>query len=751
MGILGAKYSDAELEEIRKERESAMYQPDVPPGMEEEDEGMFGEDFGSSFGDDYGGDIGKSFADEFGGGMLGANDFGGFGGVGMDTGLNQGVERGPSIEDKFWDGSVVVLKWVGKFLQDICGAREGFTTLKWMEWGRNVIFCSILSVIIGVVKLALHQVGLPFIVGGLLSGSVGVPVFMFSLEKVQRKSEDMETEEAVEFGDNTSEWESQDEYLQAESLEESALFDFEEEETEEETEEESEEEEEEEEECGWNKPISEMLQQLTEESKEIAETEEILETRGRGELEEEVKAEIRTEILEKLPTGDVGVTRAYLYEVFTSVMESATPEFSKVHDMDSMSREFLGYCKIVRDLLPMYKQPTNEGYPWVLKVKEKLFYDEVEMEQGWLTNKKAEDFISEFIRMCAYDEEKGEIDKSITGKGIVIGGKITIKVFKGTTRLISVLDAYGLVKDEVLDKKMKMPVVFGVDELGKVVLHDMYDLHALLVTGPPRSGKSWFVKSILAQMFMYSSPADVQFLFVDAKKEISDFYRWDMPHIRGFEGNEKNVLKLLQWVVHTEGPRRKQLLHTLGEIDIKDAKRKHINEELPFLYIVIDEIMSLTSNMTQESKSEFNSLLKTIVSEFPATGIRLILVPHMVKNDIISKNITDMIPCRVCVMGNEEEVARVTGTKGFGQRLTRPGTMAVKLVTDASAQFVQSTTLGVTNERIEDMMGFISDVWEKMGYSRFEKGTPLRLEEGKNKVTETKSNKTSLNVKDLLN
>lgn len=88
--------------------------------------------------------------------------------------------------------------------------------------------------------------------------------------------------------------------------------------------------------------------------------------------------------------------------------------------------------------------------------------------------------------------------------------------------MISVKDMYDNCKDFMLDTKNYMPVVIGVNHMGKVIKTDsLKKIESVLITGMPRSGKSWFVQAILTQMCAFVPPSELNIYICDPKEGIS--------------------------------------------------------------------------------------------------------------------------------------------------------------------------------------------------------------------------------------
>lgn len=212
---------------------------------------------------------------------------------------------------------------------------------------------------------------------------------------------------------------------------------------------------------------------------------------------------------------------------------------------------------------------------------------------------------------------------------------------------------------------------------------------------------------------------------MDPKNEISDFYNLTVPHIRKFVASDAAILKTMRWLVKEEGPRRAGILSKYKCKNYSDLKKGNPGVELPLLYVVIDEVISLADRMDKETKAEFQGYLRTIVTQFPANGIRLVMVPHEIKDDIINKTTTNEIPIRINVRGNVNAIENATGAKpkDFQYKLVHQGDMAAKL-DNSSVQFVHSTVLSSTNAGVDNFYNFLTNLWLKLEPKSF-KGSKL--------------------------
>ena len=720
--------NDDDLINARDNRNSSINRPDIDPAMEDDDwdsvsgfgsndddsgwssgfgsggssfgGGMNGGFGGGSFGGGggFGGSGGFGGGNSFGGGMNGG--FGGMnGGFSNQYGNPQMNQQNQSMnpEDKFFEALVKGGKGSINFLKEMFASFKTFDSLRAMNFGRNLTLSSFAILLLSGL-LALFKIGgmSQFAIASCLGLGVGIPTFLIKMERLKKDEElGLLTKNEPQYDDFENQGGFEEDFSEPEPEPEEKW-----------------EEEEDDFNLDYEEPVFQSSPTIEDKLSE-------------AEDEEPVNP---LEVLDRLNASSYGLSRQYLFEAIVACMEHKTKNYDAEVIIEEDSKEFLGWCSYVEKAAQfVIPKSSDTSDVQVLSVTDKLFYTLIEITRPtWLTETKCDTLVSNIVKDCSYDHSKHKRDESVYGMCDVTTDRVYIKIMKGETALITLKDAFMNVKDTILNTKNKMPIVLGVNEEGEVVWSDFYkDVNALLVTGQPRSGKSWAVLAIIAQIMMFCSPKEVNFLFMDPKAEISDFYNLTVPHIRRFVSTDDGIVKTMNWVVNTEGPRRKALMAKYKCKNIMDLRSSHPEVELPFLYILIDEVITLADRMSKETKQEFQGYLRTIVTQFPATGIRLIMIPHEIKDDIINKTTTNAIPVRINVRGNPEAIESVTGAKhkDFDYKLVHPGDMACKL-NNTEVLFAHSAVISEDNEGVDKFYNFLTNLWLKLEPETF-KGSKL--------------------------
>ena len=687
--------------------------PDMDPGMDDDDgwESLSSSDSDSPWGGSFGGgdDDFSSFGrpsmggmGSMGGSRFGGNDFGGgFGGsqFGNPTGFssqygspnqNQQQQQMQNPEDKFWGAVATGGKEGLNFITALVRSFKTFNLIRKKDFGKNMLITGLILLPTSLaLTFLLDRAFWDFAIAGALSAAVGVVLFMSSMERLGN-GEGVEPQPTYDIPEE-SDWPEPDWPDEPDEPEE------------------------------IDEPVfsPEVLSRV-EKDNDFDNPFDRHEERDTIELSTRDKDDMIRELEDKIRTNQVDprmLNKQYLYDMMLSTLQTRTPDYARETELDEDSREFLAYCDMVKSAAEVIGSAKNlENMPEVTQVIDKLFYTLITIRRPkWINESNIDKFVREIVNVCALDKRTREIDKSITGSGTVAGNEAYIKINKGETAMVTLKDIYlsDKVRKEIVQGKMKMPLAFGINAEGDEIIRDFKDVHALLVSGAPRSGKTWFVKTLIGQLMMFKKPSEFEFYIIDAKTVTSDYYHLVTPHIRDFLTTDEEIITLLRRLCNEEATRREQLFYEKGGVqNIEDFHKKNPFEKMPYILVVMDEVISISNRMDKEMKNEFMALLKMFTSRLPSLGIRILMVPHVVKNEVLSKTITDMIPYRISVKGDAEHIEGVTGAtpKQFPMKLNHMGDIAFK-VDNSGVLFAHTPIISDTNQGFDEFFEYLTDFW----------------------------------------
>ena len=416
-------------------------------------------------------------------------------------------------------------------------------------------------------------------------------------------------------------------------------------------------------------------------------------------------------------------TRQYLFEEYSRVLPKMNPNFAKLEPISEEDPNFLSFDQILRDA-SIQVGTKEDKIPVLKELRENQFI--IQLKATRPSGLKEEDIASEIANIYSKDDFGALECEGVYATTSSVGGNFIINIFKGENSLVSLADTYTEVKDFILNTKNSKPIVFGVNELGRVWTFDADKIFSYIISGKPRSGKSWAVVSLILQLCMYSSPKEVIFEAFDVKGTSSDYYMMNkhLPHFKKFESDGSKILQRLRYLTTTEANRRKKILNDVGVknnlsiINIADLKKESLDVEMPYLYVVIDEIVGLIGTFSKEEHAEFKDLVNVLITQMPNLGIKLILVPHRVTNDIVPKTTYTNVGCIACVRSDVKEINNTLDItkKDFPYDLANTGDMALKSGEINKGKVVFSHGIAITksNDTNVDIYKFVGSLWNKL-------------------------------------
>ena len=381
------------------------------------------------------------------------------------------------------------------------------------------------------------------------------------------------------------------------------------------------------------------------------------------------------------------MTRETLFNTFKQLFPTNTPKFAERKEIEVDSDDFKTLetmcLKALANIANCELEAVNSQ---IEKAEETFFSYEIRLKR-FNKVKKIDDLAKEIEFYMRKDDKDVAVNATVS----IEGDFYKIVVTKGVSAIITFGDIFKLdyCCDFFLNTKNKLPMVTGIDELGNVILDDAKIFDTMLVAGKPRSGKSWYVLSILMSLMLFNTPEDVQFIIVDPKK--SNLFKTIalMPHVCGLH-DDSQILSILDDIIEIEAPRRKKILEDHRCDDIWAVRKKGI--KMPVLYLIIDEYITVVNNLDKEQQKELNTKIQIVISQLPSCGCRMLIVPHRVTG-IFNRTNRTMLQYTAAVRSDIADVKDTLGIDRWTRALTQPGDIAVKTANSRDAIFVRGAAL----------------------------------------------------------
>ena len=694
-----------DYEDKKAERDFNMNPPAGAPGQGDGWGGLFDDD---GMGDPLGGDISSILNtagsgtggvgtpnQELGiaGGMPGTGNMGGLGGLGQS-----GQEQKKSTEDVIFDAGVAGAKGLWQFLKAMV---ETLRNNKPEDWHRLGVRMFWISLVCGCVGLLLSFLSIfvksisgtgDLIIGGMLSLIVSIAIIFNTpggkkskaIEPVQDDVVDLSIGDEPDFNESSI---GGDDNFQDDD------YEFEEPEDED----------------IWGEDFEE----------------EGLFTPANSADADDFSVSDAVNSLDDVGAGKY--TRQFLFETFTRILPVINPTFGDMVEISEDDNEFYDFSEMLNQSA-LQTGISEEKLPMLQHVRKNLFVIQLEADRPTgLKEDQIAEGVAQLYRMGGVDGYQVLDDREAAYATVAsVVGKLIINIFLGKPSMVSLGAVFQKKKDFILDPKCTMPLIWGINELGKVLCYDGMKAGngGMLISGESRSGKSWKGQSIIAQMCMFMSPKELNFYFFDVKGTKSDYYYLSrhIPHAKGFCSDPLKYTVELKKILDREVAYRERLL---GEdyINVKDYNKDHPFEKIPTVYIVVDEMaaaMKAMDTADKEIHKEFDAQLISIATKYPYLEIKLLVFPHRIVNDIISKTVSSMISCR-SVMGsmNFEELKSsldIPNKKAFPYNLVAQGDMAIRTkdLSNGNAVYCHAEVLSSEESVNRKIFDYIGAVWQKL-------------------------------------
>jgi S-DNA-T family DNA segregation ATPase FtsK/SpoIIIE len=189
----------------------------------------------------------------------------------------------------------------------------------------------------------------------------------------------------------------------------------------------------------------------------------------------------------------------------------------------------------------------------------------------------------------------------------------------------------------------------------------------ILAAGTTGSGKSEFLKAMLAGLASRLSPLELRFVLVDPKRVTFNFPK-TCPYLEHPVAHTVEEAMPLVEKCFAETERRYALLEKRGLEHVGQLKGK---DALPRIVFVFDEFADLMAE--RDTRKELESSLKRIGALARAAGIHLVLATQRPDKDVVTPLLKANLPTRICLRVDGERNSKIILDEEGGENLLGNG------------------------------------------------------------------------------
>lgn len=179
----------------------------------------------------------------------------------------------------------------------------------------------------------------------------------------------------------------------------------------------------------------------------------------------------------------------------------------------------------------------------------------------------------------------------------------------------------------------------------------------LLLVGNTNSSKTTFLKSMLAQVFMFNE--DVDLTILDVKSEFSS---WTFLPEGVILSDSEEILAYFEELLELVIKREKEIANLSARDDITGATFVNFGKEMKMKLCVIEEYSAMLSSITDtKMRKRVQDLVLSIVSRSRSSGVYICICMQQPRSELLSTAIRDNLGVRICLSNGAitDELARM--------------------------------------------------------------------------------------------
>ena len=179
----------------------------------------------------------------------------------------------------------------------------------------------------------------------------------------------------------------------------------------------------------------------------------------------------------------------------------------------------------------------------------------------------------------------------------------------------------------------------------------------ILLVGNTNSSKTTFLKSMLAQVFMFSENVDLTIL--DVKSEFSS---WTFLPKGVILSDSEEILAYFEELLELVMKREKEIAKLSARDDITGATFVNFGKEMKMKLCIIEEYSAMLSSITDNKmRKRVQDLVLSIVSRSRSSGVYICICMQQPRSELLSTAIRDNLGVRICLSNGAitDELARM--------------------------------------------------------------------------------------------
>jgi energy-coupling factor transporter ATP-binding protein EcfA2 len=228
---------------------------------------------------------------------------------------------------------------------------------------------------------------------------------------------------------------------------------------------------------------------------------------------------------------------------------------------------------------------------------------------------------------------------------------------------------YGFLLENTADDDMEIPIAVGVDACFAPFSVDLVELPHLLIAGTTGSGKSIFLKTLIASIMYHLTPDEVRLVLIDPKRVEFGIFSSSLFCACDIITDFEKVPQVFEALV-SEMEARYELLESAGVSGIRQYNAG-VEPQLrrPYIVVVVDEF----ADLLMQNVEGFEDAIIRLAQKARASGIHLVMATQRPSADIIRGLLKTNIPGRIALTVSSQVDSKIILDTTGAESLTGKG------------------------------------------------------------------------------
>lgn len=241
--------------------------------------------------------------------------------------------------------------------------------------------------------------------------------------------------------------------------------------------------------------------------------------------------------------------------------------------------------------------------------------------------------------------------------------------------------------------KLRIPAILGINESQQIELIDFAQVKNLFIAGEPGGGKSVLTNILIQSLMVFNSSI---FVMVDMKEgvELSDYDHFKNTVV---VSNQEEFINVIGTLKNIMTDRLQKIRKTENCKNYFDYNAKKNTENMPEIFLIIDELAEIKLNATSKGRSDEETDLLQLGQKARAAGIYIVGATQRPSGEQVNTDVRAIFQKAISFCISTKETQRMT--KISGTENLKPGEFKTNIWNNTNKIYKSLLVLSEENKK----------------------------------------------------